>query len=231
MDKIVLNFNFGQDGGSNMATIEPQAKVELVLRRSEYLLDIVNRYIQLHGSSNSIELDIDISNCNRNFTLGFFMKYLQQSDSDIKRCRDSKMFFLTPLITLFKLDKDFVKLLLPKKICKKNSKDIYSLWLLPLYKDIISSFYLFENFDVSTKDISTLDHFKHFIFEVKTLHDDYLVNTLPTCTCENTSFRSNRSTQFYEGTYPTPCYGPISNSPFKNMRGAKAHQFGGGRPG
>ncbi|CAC5384265.1 unnamed protein product [Mytilus coruscus] len=167
-----------------MDTIQPQAKVDLVLRRSEYLLDVVNRYVQLHGSSNSIELNIDISNCNRNFTLGFFMKNIQQCDSDVKRCRDSKMGFLTPLITMFQLEKDYVKLLLPRKICNKNYKDIHSLWLVPLYKDIISNFYLFDTFDVNTKDILTSDDFKQFIFEVKTLHDDYLVHTLPTCICQ-----------------------------------------------
>ena len=168
-----------------------------MLRRSEYLLDIVNRYVRLHGSSKSIQININtcILNCSRNFTLVFFMKNVLQLDADVKRCRDSKMGFLFPLITLFQLEKDFVKLLLPRKICKKIYKDIYSLWLIPSYTDIINIFYLFDKFDVNSEDILTSDDFKQFIFEVKTVPDDYLVNTLPTCICPKcTDFRSNRST-------------------------------------
>ncbi|CAG2215590.1 unnamed protein product [Mytilus edulis] len=229
MDTIVLNFNFGQDGESSMVTILPQTKVDLVLRRSEYLLDVVNRYVRLHGSSKSIELNINpcLLNFTRNFTLGFFMKNVLQLDADVKRCIDSTLGILIPLIALVQLEKDFVKLLLPRRICKKIYKDIYSLWLVPSYTDIISNFYLFDKFDVSSADILTSDDFKQFIFEVKTVHDDYLVNTLPTCICPKcTAFRSNRSTQFYEGTYTTPGYGPNLNSPFKNMPGAKAYKFG-----
>jgi hypothetical protein len=78
MDKLNLSLDFGEDSLTEV-TIDPLAKVEVVLARSMYLLDIVK---SRNVSDNVEHVYLDLSKCNRNFTLGFFMKNLQSSPSE-----------------------------------------------------------------------------------------------------------------------------------------------------
>jgi hypothetical protein len=70
MDKLNLSLDFGEDSLTGV-TIEPLAKVEVVLAHSMYLLDIVK---SRNVSDNVEYVYLDLSKCNRNFTLGFFIK-------------------------------------------------------------------------------------------------------------------------------------------------------------
>lgn len=85
-------------------TTEPLAKVEVVLARSMYLLDIVK---SRHFSYNAEHVYLDLSKCNRNFTIEFFMKKIQASSYEVKMCREKKMSLLIPLIKLLQIDKTF----------------------------------------------------------------------------------------------------------------------------
>ena len=69
-----------------------------------YLLDIVK---SRHFSYNAEHVYLDLSICNRNFTIGFFMKTLQASPSGVKMCREKTMSLLIPLIKLLQIDKTF----------------------------------------------------------------------------------------------------------------------------
>ena len=110
---------------------KPLAKVEVVLARSMYLLDIVKRR---HFSYNADNVYLDLSKCNRNFTIGFFMNKLQASTSEVKMCREKKMSLLIPLIKLLQTDKHFVKMMLPKKLDKNNVTNVHLLWSDQVYR-------------------------------------------------------------------------------------------------
>ena len=69
-------------------TTEPLAKVEVVLARSMYLLDIVK---SRHFRYNAENVYLDLSKCNRTFTIEFFMKKIQASSYEVKICREKKM--------------------------------------------------------------------------------------------------------------------------------------------
>ena len=112
MDKLNLSLDFGEDSLTEVS-IEPLAKVEVVLARSMYLLDIVK---SRNVSDNVEHVYLDLSKCNRNFTLGFFLKNLQSSPSEVNMCREKKMSLLIPLIKLLQIDKHFVKMMLPRKM-------------------------------------------------------------------------------------------------------------------
>jgi hypothetical protein len=73
-----------------------------------YLLDIVKSRL---FSYNADHVYLDLSKCNRNFTIGFFMNKLQASTSEVKMCREKKMSLLIPLIKLLQIDKHFVKMM------------------------------------------------------------------------------------------------------------------------
>ena len=75
INKLNLFLYFGEDSLAEV-TIEPLAKVEVVLARSMYLSDIVK---SRHFSDNVEHVYLDLSKCNRNFTLGFFLTNLQSS--------------------------------------------------------------------------------------------------------------------------------------------------------
>lgn len=60
------------------------------------------------------------------------MKNLVACEGDVERCRDLKVNHLTPLVKKFKLDKQFVRLLLPRKIIYIG--DIFVLWFDQAYR-------------------------------------------------------------------------------------------------
>lgn len=95
-----------------------------------------------------VELDIDVSACNRRFTLGYFLSNLQ-SDDTVERCRDRKAGLLIPIINKFELEPNFVKLLLPRKIIKKNCEWLHSLYMMPIYRSIVHEFYMFDYFGIT----------------------------------------------------------------------------------
>jgi hypothetical protein len=74
----------GEDSFTEV-TIEPLSDV--VLARSMYLSNIVN---SRHFSYNVEHVYLELSKCNRNFTIGFFMKNLQASPPEVKMCRGGK---------------------------------------------------------------------------------------------------------------------------------------------
>ena len=90
MDKLSLSLDFGEDIHCSFTkvTTEPLAKVEVVLARSMYLLDIVK---SRHFRYNAEHVYLDLSKCNRNFTIEFFMKKIQASSYEVKICREKKM--------------------------------------------------------------------------------------------------------------------------------------------
>jgi hypothetical protein len=96
-----------------------------------YLLYIVK---SRHFSYNTEHVYLDLSKCNRNFTIGFFMKKLQTSSSEVKMCPEKKMSLLIPLIKLLQIDKHFVKMMLPKKLDKNNVKEVHLLWSDQVYR-------------------------------------------------------------------------------------------------
>lgn len=232
MEKLIIRLNFGQDSGSILITIMPQSKVNLTLIRSSLLLNSVNNFVKMYGVNSSIELDIDVSACNQSFTLGYFLNNLQ-SDF-VERCRDRKADLLVPLIKKFELEPDFVKLLLPRKIMKKNCAGLHSLYMMPIYRSVIHEFYMFDSFGISKPSgIISYDEFIRLLHEVKTCHEHFLVYILPNCICfQCTKYRTDRLEQLSDHTYPTPYYGCISNSPFRNIpRSEGVNQSTNGRPG
>ena len=104
-----------------------------------YLLYIVK---SRHFSYNAEHVYLDLSKCNRNFTIGFFMKKLQPSPSEVKMCREKKMSLLIPLIKLLQIEKHFVKMMLPRKLDKNNVKDVHLLWSDQVYKEVVNDKYL-----------------------------------------------------------------------------------------
>jgi spore coat polysaccharide biosynthesis protein SpsF (cytidylyltransferase family) len=106
MYKLSLSLDFGEDTHCSFTevTTEPLAKVEVQIARSMYLLDIVK---SRHFSYNAEHVYLDLSKCNRNFTIQFFMKQLQASPSEVKLCLEKKMSLLIPLIKLLQIDKTF----------------------------------------------------------------------------------------------------------------------------
>lgn len=232
MEKLILKLNFGHDGGSISITITPQSRVNLTLTRSLFLLNSVNTYVKFNGYKPSVELDIDVSHCSLSFTLGYFLKNLQSHD--ILRCRDCKAGLLVPLVQKFELDPNFVKLILPRKIIKKNCEGLHALYVMPIYRSILHDFYMFDYFGVPrSSGLISRNEFFRMVHEIKTCHDHYLVNILPNCICHQcTLYRRDRLNQLYNCTYQTPNYGSISNSPFRHLpRIESANVSVKGRPG
>lgn len=231
MNKLILYLNFGYDGEPSVVTIAPQAKVYLALKRSEFLLDVVNNYMQMQSENNIVEIEILLLGYNRNFTLGFLFKNFVTNNSEVKRCREAKTALLIPLIEKFKLEKDFVKLLLPRKISAKNVDAIHTLYIIPMYRSVIYEFYLFNLHGINTHEHLSAEDFMRLLHELKTCHSHYLVHILPVCICLRcTEYRHERLNQLSECTYPTPYFGPLTNSPFRNLP-APQQQLTGGRPG
>jgi hypothetical protein len=225
MDKLNLSLDFGEDSSTEV-TIEPLAKVEVVLARSMYLLDIVK---SRHFSGNVEHVYLDLSKCNRNFTLGFFMKNLQASPFEVKLFGEKKMSLLIPLIKLLQIDKHFLKMMLPRKIDKNNVKNVHVLWSDQVYKDVVNDKYLINFHGAQTNVHLNIDQCMQLIHEIKICHGDYLVNHLPHCVCDNCSqFRHQIGIQMWNDCYPNPYFGPISNSPFPKIDNVK---FTIGRPG
>ena len=227
MEKLILSIDFGHDS-KHLFTIEPQAKVNLVLQRSEFLLNAVNK-LKFPFNCKEVQLDISLSSCNRNFILGYFMKNLIARDSEVIMCRERKASFLKCAIMFFKLERDFVKLLLPRKVDQNNLNAFFSIWQDVEYQDIVNQKYLIDVFAGKNVGISSLDEFERLLEEVKTCHEEYLVYHLPFCICNICcNYRHNRGLQMWEGTYPTPYFGPITISPFPK---SKTVGLTPGRPG
>jgi hypothetical protein len=156
-----------------------------------YLLDIVkSRYFSYNGE----HVYLDLSKCNRNFTIGFFMKKLQTSPSEVKMCREKKMSLLIPLIKLLQIDKHFVKMMLPRKLDKNNVKDVHLLWSDQVYKEVVNDKYLINFHGAQTNVHLSIDQFMQLTREVKVSHGDYLVNHLPHCIRTLRQSRSSIST-------------------------------------
>ncbi|CAC5422018.1 unnamed protein product [Mytilus coruscus] len=231
MNKLILHLNFGHDGEPGVVTIAPQAKVHLALKRNEFLLDVVNNYRQMQNENDIIEIEIILSEYNRNFTLGFLLKHLVNDNSEVKICREGKTALLIPLIEKFQLETDFVKLLLPRKISAKNAVAIHSLYIKPMYRSVINEFYLLNLNGVNSQGHISADDFMRLLHELKTRHAHYLVHILPVCICLRcTEYRHERLNQLSECTYATPYHGPITNSPFRHLP-VEQQQLTGGRPG
>ena len=174
-------------------TIEPLADV--VLARSMYLLNIVN---SRHFSYNVEHVYLDLSKCNRNFTIGFFMNNLQASPSEVKMCRGKTISPLIPLVKLLQIDKHFVKMMLPTKLDKNNVKDVHLLWSDQVYKEVVNDKYLINFHGPQTNVHLSIDQFMQLTHEVKVCHGNYLVNHLPHCVCDNCSqFRYERGIQMW----------------------------------
>ena len=94
-----------------------------------YLLDMVK---SRHFSYNAEHEYLDLSKCNRKFTIGFFMKKLQASPAEVKMCQEKKMSLLIPLI----------KMMLPRKLDKNNVEDVHLLWSDHVYKEVVNDKYL-----------------------------------------------------------------------------------------
>ena len=156
-----------------------------------YLLDIVK---SRHFSYNGEHVYLDLPKCNRNFTIGFFMKKLQTSPSEVKMCREKKMSLLIPLIKLLQIDKHFVKMMLPRKLDKNNVKDVHLLWSDQVYKEVVNDKYLINFHGAQTNVHLSIDQFMQLTREVKVSHGDYLVNHLPHCMRTLSQCRSSIST-------------------------------------
>jgi hypothetical protein len=98
------------------------------------------------------------------------MKNLQSSPSEVKMCREKKMSLLMPLIKLLQIDKQFVKMMLPRKINKNNVKDVHLLWSDQVYKDVVNDKYLINFHGAQTNVHLNIDQFMQLIHEIMICH-------------------------------------------------------------